>query len=181
VLVRLQSAADIEPFKATVKNNQQLKLSATGERDYYKKLTESSSGQMLQFIGFFVAVVMAIGSGFAATNTMYAAVARRGREIGTMRALGFSRPAILISFVFESICLALLGGVLGCLIAMPLNNLSAGIGNWQTFSEMAFKFRITPAAILKGLAFAVTIGFLGGLLPAWAAAKKGIVAAMRDA
>lgn len=183
VLVRLVSDREegMKAFTTAVENDQQLKLSGTSEKAYYKKLTESSSGILLQFIGVFVSVVMAIGAGFAATNTMYAAVARRTREIGTLRALGFTRLAILTSFVFESICLALVGGVIGCLIALPLNNLSAGIGNWQTFSEMAFKFQITPKSIAYGLLFAATIGFLGGLLPAWSAARKGVIAAMRDA
>ncbi len=180
ILVRLASAGEIPKFKKLIDDDQRLGSSMTQERAYYKQLTQSSSGQMLQFIGFFVSVVMAVGAGFAATNTMYAAVSRRSREIGTLRALGFSRFAILRSFVFESVCLALIGGIAGCLIAWPLNNLSAGVGNWQTFSEMAFKFQIDARAIGAGLLFAATIGALGGFLPAWSAARKGIVMAMRD-
>lgn len=181
VLVRLESESAVEAFAKTIEGDQRLGSQAIAEPAYYKKLTESSSGVMLQFIGFFVAVVMAVGSGFAATNTMYAAVARRSREIGTLRALGFSRLSILISFVFESVCLALIGGVVGCLIAFPLNNVSAGIGNWQTFSEMAFRFKIDAWAIGGGLVFAAVIGLLGGFLPAFAAARKNIIAAMREA
>ena len=123
---------------------------------------------------------MAVGSAFAATNTMYAAVARRSKEIGTLRALGFGRWAILRSFMLESICLSLVGGVVGVLIALPINGLTTGVGNFQTFSEVAFKFKVGPHAIAWGLAFAAAIGALGGFLPAWAASKKGIVAAMRD-
>ena len=180
ILVRLNSAANIPAFAKAVDDDQRLGSSATVEREYYQNLTKSSSGQMLQFIGFFVSIVMAVGAGFAATNTMYAAVARRAREVATLRALGFSRFSILRSFVFESICLALIGGVIGILIALPLNNLSAGIGNWSTFSEMAFKFRIDGRAILAGLLFAAAIGALGGFLPAWSASKKSIVATMRE-
>ncbi|CAN5389253.1 ABC transporter permease [soil metagenome] len=180
VLVRLNSEADIPAFKAAVKGEKRLDSDTWREQDYYQNLTKSSSGTLLQFIGFFVSIVMAVGAGFAATNTMYAAVSRRSKEIGTLRALGFGRFAILVSFVFESTCLALLGGLLGCLIAFPLNGTAAGVGNWQTFSEMAFKFKIDGRAITYGLLFAATIGALGGFLPAWAAAKKGIVAAMRD-
>src|SRR4051812_43052600 len=157
VLVRLNSPSDIANFEQTIKDDQRLGAATMREHDYYQNLTKSSSGQMLQFIGFFVSIVMAIGAGFAATNTMYAAVARRAREIGTLRALGFGRGSILRSFVFESICLALIGGLVGCLIALPLNNLSAGIGNWSTFSEMAFKFKIDHRAILGGLLFAAVI------------------------
>ncbi len=180
VLVRLESTSAIAAFTKAIEGDQRLTLSVTPEQTYYKNLTKSSTGAFLQFLGFFVAVIMAIGAGFAATNTMYAAVSRRSREIGTLRALGFSRGSILLSFIFESICLALIGGVLGCVIALPLNNLSAGIGNFQTFSEMAFKFRVTPMAMGLGLLFSATIGLIGGFLPAWSASRKGIVAAMRD-
>ena len=180
VLVRLESQAAITAFRNAIANDQRLGASTMGEREYYASLTKSSSGVMLQFIGFFVAIVMAVGAGFAATNTMYAAVARRAREIGTLRALGFSRAAILRSFVFESVCLALIGGVIGCLMALPLNNMSAGIGNWQTFSETAFKFKVGPDALVAGLLFAALIGGLGGFLPAWSAARKNVITAMRD-
>lgn len=180
VLVRLESDAAITAFQNAVANDQRLGAATMREREYYASLTKSSSGVMLQFIGFFVSVVMAVGAGFAATNTMYAAVARRAREIGTLRALGFSRGAILRSFVFESVCLALVGGVIGCLIALPLNNMSAGVGNWQTFSETAFKFKVGPGALAAGLLFAALIGGLGGFLPAWSAARKNVISAMRE-
>ena len=180
VLVRVESPAAVDQFRKAVAADQRLGADTFEEREYYKNLTKSSSGILLQFIGFFVSIVMAVGAGFAATNTMYAAVARRAREIGTLRALGFSRFSILRSFVLESICLALIGGFIGCLIALPLNNMSAGIGNWQTFSEMAFKFRVGPGAILSGMIFAALIGAIGGFLPAWAASRQTIVTAMRD-
>ena len=140
----------------------------------------TSSGIPLQMLGFSVAVIMAVGSAFAATNTMYAAVARRAKEIGTLRALGFSRWSILLSFICESICLALLGGMLGVLLALPINGLTTGVGNFQTFSETAFKFRVTPLAMAMGLGFAAVIGAVGGFLPAWSASKKSIVQAMRE-
>ena len=92
----------------------------------------------------FVAVIMAVGSSFAAMNTMYAAVARRAREIGTLRVLGFSRGSILLSFLIESLLLALVGGIIGCLLALPLNGMTTGIGNFVTFSEIAFEFRVSP-------------------------------------
>jgi ABC-type lipoprotein release transport system permease subunit len=181
VLVRLESEKQLDAFKAAVKNDQRTTLSVQSQQEYFKSLKNNPNAMLLQFIGYFVAVVMAIGAGFAATNTMYAAVSRRAREVGTLRALGFRRRAILLSFVFESVCLALIGGVVGCVIALPLNNLSAGIGDWATFSEMAFKFKLTPLAIAIGLLFAAIIGLLGGFLPAFAAARKGIVQAMREA
>jgi putative ABC transport system permease protein len=180
VLVRLTSKAEIPKFKKAIDDDQRLNASTYEEHAYYENLTKSSSGDVLRFIGFFVSIVMAIGAGFAATNTMYAAVSRRAREIATLRALGFGRFAILRSFLIESVCLALVGGVLGCLIAWPLNNMSAGIGNWQTFSEMAFKFRIDASAIVAGLLFAAVIGALGGFLPAYSASKKNIITTMRE-
>jgi len=179
LLIRTNGDAAIESLKKTIDNDQRLNAHVIREKDYYAALT--SSGMPLQFLGFSVAVIMAIGSAFAATNTMYAAVARRSREIGTLRALGFGRWAILRSFMLESICLALLGGLLGVLITLPVNGFTTGVGNFQTFSEVAFKFKITPQAVAIGLLFAGLIGALGGFLPAWAAGKKGIVAAMRDA
>ena len=165
-------------FRKTIADDQRLSAAVVGERKYYENQTQS--GAPLQALGFSVAIIMAIGSAFAATNTMYAAVARRAREIGTMRALGFGRWAILRSFMLESICLALLGGVVGVLVALPINGLTTGVGNFSTFSEVAFKFRVSPAAIVGGLIFAAVIGALGGFLPAWSASRKGIVAAMRD-
>ncbi|MFT3786441.1 MAG: ABC transporter permease [Tepidisphaeraceae bacterium] len=179
VLVRLNSASDLDAFKKTIENDQRLNSAAMGEKEYYAKMT--ISGAPLQALGFSVAIIMAIGSAFAATNTMYAAVARRSREIGTLRALGFGRWAILRSFMLESIALALIGGILGVLLALPLNGLTTGVGNFATFSEVAFNFKVGPVAIATGLIFAALIGAVGGFLPAWAASRKGIVQAMRDA
>ena len=119
-----------------------MNAAALPEKKYYADMT--SAGAPLQALGFSVAIIMAIGSAFAATNTMYAAVARRTREIGTLRALGFGRWAILRSFMLESVCLALLGGIVGVLIALPVNGLTTGVGSFATFSETAFKFRISP-------------------------------------
>jgi putative ABC transport system permease protein len=163
---------------ASIAGDQRLNAATLGEKEYYASMTQS--GEPLQALGFFVAIIMAVGSAFAATNTMYAAVARRTREIGTLRAIGFGRWMILRSFLFESVCLALVGGVIGVLIALPINGLTTGVGSFATFSETAFKFRVGPDVIAKGLLFAVIIGALGGFLPAWSASKKGIVAAMRD-
>jgi ABC-type lipoprotein release transport system permease subunit len=178
LLVRLNSASQIPGFIKTIADDQRLGSGAIGEKEYYAALT--SSGTPLEVIGFAVAIIMAVGSAFAATNTMYAAVARRSREIGTLRAIGFGRWAILRSFVLESVFLALLGGLVGVLIALPINGLTTGVGNFATFSEVAFRFKLGYPAIFSGLLFAVVIGALGGFLPAWSASKKGIVEAMRD-
>jgi ABC-type antimicrobial peptide transport system permease subunit len=111
---------------------------------------------------------------------MYAAVARRSREIGTLRVLGFSRGGILLSFFIESLLLAGLGGILGCILVLPLNNITTGIGSFATFSEVAFKFRVTPLIMLIGVGFALFMGAIGGLFPARNAARKEILVALRE-
>jgi putative ABC transport system permease protein len=136
---------------------------------------------VLNGLATFVAVIMGIGAVFGAINTMYAIVASRTREIGTLRALGFSRRAILASFLIESVILALVGGALGCLLAFPMNGFSTGTGQTQSFSEIAFNFRITPAIVLTGMAFAVVMGLLGGLLPALRGSRMPITQALREA
>ena len=178
LLVRAENESALAGLTKAIIDDQRLGSGVTGEKAYYASMTDAA--KPLQNLGFAVAVIMAIGSAFAATNTMYAAVSRRGREIGTLRALGFGRWDILRSFMLESICLALIGGIFGVLIALPVNGFTTGVGSFVTFSEIAFKFHIGPMAIFLGLAFATLIGALGGFLPAWAASKKGIVEAMRD-
>lgn len=128
-----------------------------------------------------MAVIMAVGSGFATANTMYAAVTRRGKEIGTLRTLGFSEGSILLSFLTESVLLSALAGILGCLLALPLNWVTTGIGSMTSFSEIAFRFRVGLAALASGFTFAIVLGALGGVLPARAAAKKEILSALREA
>jgi putative ABC transport system permease protein len=131
-------------------------------------------------LAMFVSIVMGIGAVFGAMNTMYAIVAARTREIGTLRALGFSRRAILFSFVTEAVFLAAIGGVLGCLMALPANGVTSAT-NGANFSELAFAFRITAAALVGGLVFAVVMGFFGGLFPAWRGARLPITSALREA
>ncbi|MGH9722779.1 MAG: ABC transporter permease, partial [Bryobacteraceae bacterium] len=133
-----------------------------------------------QYLGLFISIIMAVGSGFAAANTMYAAVARRSREIGTLRVLGFSKGSILLSFLAESLFLSALGGIIGCLLVLPLNGMTTGMMNFATFSEIAFDFRVSPAIMAAGVAFAMMLGALGGLFPARNAAKKEILTALRQ-
>jgi len=159
-------------------DDQRLNVDAIGETDYYERQTRSSAP--VQFVGLFVAGLMAIGSSFAAMNTMYAAVSHRSREIGTLRVLGFSKSEILLSFLMESLVLAALGGILGCLLVLPLNNLTSGIGSFTTFSETTFQFRVTPAIIGIGILFAGFMGAVGGLFPASNAARKEILVALRS-
>jgi putative ABC transport system permease protein len=178
VRLRARDAVSLEALRNAINDDRRLNSSAITEKEYCARQT--TSGAPLEFLGIFVAVVMAIGSGFAATNTMYAAVARRSKEIGTLRALGFSQGSILLSFLTEAVMLSALAGALGCLMALPLNWVKTGVGNFVSFSEIAFQFRVGAAALLTGIFFALVLGAIGGVLPARAAAKKEILSALRE-
>ncbi len=178
VTVRLQDRSALAAYNADLKRNPHLQVEAIQERRYYENQSGQVSGALLA-LAVFVAVVMGVGAVFGAMNTMYAIVASRTREIGTLRALGFSRLSILVSFVIESTCLALAGGVLGCVLAWPANGVTSAAGG-VNFSEIAFAFRITPAAIVIGLVLALLIGVAGGLLPSLRAARMPITAALRE-
>jgi ABC-type antimicrobial peptide transport system permease subunit len=123
---------------------------------------------------------MAVGSCFAAMNTMYAAVAYRAREIATLRTIGFSRASILTSFVIEAVLLSLIGAVIGIALMLPFNGLTTGTSNQVTFSEIVFSLHITPAVIATAMTFAVFMGLIGGLAPAWHASRQDILSALRD-
>lgn len=178
--VRLNNPAMLASFDKDVRANPQMQVQADSERTYY----ENQAGGIataLKILAGFVGFVMGIGAVFGAMNTMYAIVSQRTREIGTLRALGFSRFSILISFVMESVLLALVGGVLGCLIAIPMNGFTAGTGQTQSFSELAFAFKITPGIVIVGMTFAALMGLVGGLLPAVRASQMPITKALREA
>ena len=177
-LLQATDAAAAHYLMDSINNDQQVTLDAIPELEYYMRQT--SSGQPLKYLGIFVAIVMAVGSSFAAMNTMYAAVSRRAREIGVLRVLGFSRASILFSFVIESLLLTLIGGALACLVVLPFNGLASRMGNMVTFSQSLFEFRVTPAMIAIGMAFACLMGLLGGFWPARSAARKDVLTALRD-
>jgi putative ABC transport system permease protein len=164
-------------LKNAVSDDQRLKLDGMLETDYYAKQT--SSGGPIKVIGYIVGFIMGIGSIFAAMNTMYAAVAYRSREIATLRVIGFSRPSILTSFVFESLVLSLLGAVIGIVLMLPFNGMSTGTSNAVTFSEVVFALRMTWGVIGAAVIFALIMGFFGGLAPAWHAARQNILTALR--
>jgi len=178
ILVRATDAAAVPALINTLNDDRRLNVLAETETSYYD--SQTSSALPIQFLGIFVSIIMAVGSSFAAMNTMYAAVARRGKEIGTLRVLGFSRGSIMFSFLIESLLLAVLGGIVGCVLAWPLNNVTTGIGSFVTFSEISFNFRVSPEIMLSGILFALVLGAIGGLFPAGAAARKEILAALRE-
>ncbi|MCI0660383.1 MAG: ABC transporter permease [Acidobacteria bacterium] len=160
-----------------VKEDRNLRLDAMSETAYYAKQT--TSALPVQILGIFIAVLMAVGAAFAAMNAMYTAVANRTREIGTLRVLGFSRFSILLSFAIESVFLSFLGGIIGCLVALPINGMTTGTTNFSTFSEIAFQFQVSRELIMVGLIFSALIGLVGGSLPAFKAARENIVNALR--
>jgi putative ABC transport system permease protein len=175
--LRATNASAANALKNAVSDDQRLKLDGMLETDYYAKQT--SSGGPIKVVGYIVGIIMGIGSIFAAMNTMYAAVAYRSREIATLRVIGFSRPSILTSFVFESLVLSLLGGLVGIVLMLPFNGMTTGTSNQVTFSEVVFALRMTPAVVLTALVFALVMGFFGGLAPAWHAARQNILTALR--
>jgi ABC-type antimicrobial peptide transport system permease subunit len=178
VLVRAVDASALPELVDSFNNDQRLTVTAQPEKAYYER--QNASGAPIRQLGVLVALIMSVGSCFAAMNTMYAAVARRTQEIGTLRVLGFSRGSILLSFLIESLLLAALGGVMGCLLVLPLNNVTTAIGNFTTMSETAFRFRVGPLVMLTGIGFALVMGGIGGFFPARNAARKEILTALRE-
>ncbi len=178
VLIRATDAAAFPALMNTLNDDRRLNVEALSEKEYFA--SQTSAAAPLQFLGLFISIVMAVGSSFAAMNTMYAAVARRSREIGTLRVLGFSQGGILLSFFIESLLLSMLGGLIGCLLVLPLNNITTGVGSFVTFSEIAFNFKVGPSIMLVGLGFALFMGAVGGLFPARSAARKEILTALRE-
>ena len=180
MVVRMKDPAEIPALDRWIRSLPGASLQAVPERTYF----ENQGGQVamvLRALASLVAVVMGLGAVFGAMNTMYAIVAARTREIGTLRALGFSRRSILSSFVLESILLALVGGLIGCLLAFPLNGFTSASGQTPSFSEVAFAFRVTPGILVYGVVFAAIMGLVGGLLPSWRAARLPITSALREA
>ena len=179
ITVRMKDPAAIPIFNEELQRNPRMQVQVIQERQYYEQQSAGVSGPLLALAGF-VAIVMGIGAVFGAMNTMYAIVVARTREIGTLRALGFSRLAILAAFVLESTCLAVVGGALGCLVALPANGISSAAGG-PNFAEVAFAFRVTPASLAIGMTLAIMMGIAGGFLPSLRAARMPITAALREA
>lgn len=176
VRVRASDKDAMTSLAKRISDDPQLDLSALSETKYYSD--QKSVAAPIRILGILLSVIMSIGACFAAMNTMYAAVMNRTGEIATMRVLGFSRGAILLSFLVESLLLAFIGGLIGCLIAWPANFISTGTA-FGTFREVTFNFRVTPGLLASGMIFSLIMGVVGGLLPARLAARQSIVTAMR--
>jgi putative ABC transport system permease protein len=179
VTVHLTSPDALQQFKDSVTADPRLSVDVSREIDYYSKQSTRMT-QLITILGGLVASVMAIGAIFGALNTMYSAVAERGREIATMRALGFGAAAVVFSFLIEAFLISFVGGAIGCVAVLPLNGLTTTTMNWQTFSNMAFAFRITPGLLVGGIIFALIMGLVGGGPPAIRAATRPVSVALRE-
>lgn len=179
VTVHLASRDTFQGLKDAATADPRLNVDVTREIDYYAKQSNRLT-TLITVLGGMVAAIMAIGAVFGALNTMYSAVAERGREIATMRALGFGGPSVVFSFVIEALLIAFVGGLIGCLAVIPLNGLTTGAMNLQTFSHVAFAFKVTPELLVKGVVFALVMGLIGGFLPAVRAAQLPVATALRE-
>jgi len=176
--VHLDSPASLQQFKDAATADPRLTVDVSPEIEYYAKQSRTLT-TLIVVLGGIVAFVMGIGAVFGALNTMYSAVAERSREIATLRALGFGAGSVVFSFMIEALLISLMGGLLGAIAVLPLNGLTTGAMNWQTFSHLAFAFRITPFLLGLGLLFALVMGVLGGFFPALRAARRPVAPALR--
>src|SRR6266545_1253219 len=180
VTFRMRDPSRFAALKQELEADPRLQIQLKRERDFYEEQSGLLSRVVLP-LGVFITIIMAVGAMFGAMNTMYAAVGARTREIATLLVLGFSPFAILVSFLFESLFLALIGGAIGCVLALPLNGITTSTTNFQSFSEVAFAFRITPAALASGMIFSALMGLVGGFFPALRAARQTIAISLRGA
>jgi putative ABC transport system permease protein len=179
VTVHLTSPEALQQLKDAVTADPRMTVDITSEVAYYDKQSQTLS-TVIKVLGGLVAFIMGIGAIFGALNTMYSAVAERAREIATMRALGFGSGSVVFSFLIEALLISFAGGLLGCLSALPLNGLTTGSMNFQTFSYLAFAFKVTPDLLLAGIFFALLMGAIGGLFPAIRAARQPVATALRS-
>jgi putative ABC transport system permease protein len=180
VLARLESPESYNAFKDWLTSNPQINVSVRPEVEYYTAQSITLTN-LIRTIGFGIATLMGIGAVFGAVLTMYTAVATRTREIATLRALGFNTFSVVISVLAEALGLAAIGGVIGGIVAyVAFNGYQTSTMNWQTFSQVAFAFAVTPALLVQGLVYALIMGLVGGLLPAIRAARLPISSALRD-
>ncbi|MCU6499456.1 ABC transporter permease [Duganella sp. BJB488] len=180
MVLRLADTSLFDGFKKDIESDQRLTLDAKREQTFYSDQSKALS-TFISVLGLILSIIFSIGAMIGATITMYASVANRVGEIGTLRALGFQRRSILAAFLAESMLLAVLGGALGLACASLMQFLSFSTTNFQSFSELAFGFRLTPAIVVKTLMFSLAMGMVGGFLPALRAARMKIVDALRAA
>jgi putative ABC transport system permease protein len=178
VAFRLKDPGGFDEAKRSFLADQRLQVDAHRESEFYASQSELL-GNILRFLAIMITSIMAVGAVFGAVNTMYASVSSRTPEIAVLLTLGFQPRSVLASFLAESALIALIGGIIGCLLALPINGVVTSTTNWASFSEIAFAFRVTPALLLAGLLFAVAMGIVGGFFPARRASKLPVIQALR--
>ena len=178
VTFRLKDPGAFDEAKRAFLADQRVQVDAHRESEFYANQS-AILGNLLRFLGIMITSIMAVGAVFGAVNTMYAAVSARTPEIAVLLTLGFHPRSVLASFLAESALIALIGGVIGCLLALPINGMITSTTNWASFSEIAFAFRVTPGLLAAGVAFAVVMGIVGGFFPARRASRLPVVQALR--
>jgi putative ABC transport system permease protein len=178
VTARLAAENELPALAERLGRDPRVSVQVQRESEYYEKQSRVVT-TLITVLGSLVALAMGLGAICGALNTMYSAVAERVREIAVLRALGFGGGSVVLAFVLESLLIAGAGGVIGCLAALPLNGLTTGTFNWQTFAHLAFAFRVTPELLLAGLAFALAMGVVGGLPPALRAVRAPVAGSLR--
>ena len=178
ITFRLKDPAAFEDARRALQDDKRITVDAHRESEFYTQQSQLL-GTILGYLAWGITSIMAVGAVFGAVNTMYAAIAARGPEIAVLLTLGFKPLSVLASFLVESAIIAAVGGVVGCLLALPINGIVTSTTNWASFSEIAFSFRVTPALLANGLVFAIVMGLIGGFFPAWRAARLQVVQALR--
>ena len=178
VIFRLAAGATLDEVKRAMESDPRIHVSVRDEQDFYTAQSGILS-TTLTIMAVFISAIMSVGAIFGAINTMYAAVSSRAPEIAVLLTLGFKPRSVVASFLSEAAVIALIGGLLGCVFALPINGIATSTTNWQSFSEVAFAFRVTPTLLFYGVLFAVVMGVLGGFFPALRAARLRVVEALR--
>ena len=178
VAFRLKDPAGFEDAKRAFLADQRIQVDAHRESEFYASQSQLL-GSLLRFLAIMITSIMAVGAVFGAVNTMYAAVSSRTPEIAVLLTLGFQPRSVLASFLTESALIAFVGGIIGCLLALPINGVVTSTTNWASFSEIAFAFRVTPKLLLSGIIFAVVMGVVGGFFPARRASRLPVIQALR--
>jgi ABC-type antimicrobial peptide transport system permease subunit len=180
VTFAMRDTSRFRAIEQQLEGDPRLGVQVLTERRWYAQQSQLLA-TVIRVGGVFIVLIMAIGAIFGAMNTMYAAVGQRTREIAVLKTLGFTPWAIMTSFLLESVLLALMGGLLGCVLALPINGITTSTTNWSSFSEVAFAFRVTPVHMVVGLIFAAGMGLIGGFLPSLKAARQSLAATLRAA
>ena len=180
IVLRLADPTASRRVRDTIEADPRLQLEAKPEIQFYAEQSEGLA-TFIRILGLSLSIIFSVGAIVGAMITMFAAVAQRTGEIGTLRALGFRRSAVLVAFLGEALLLALVGGVIGLAAASAMQAMGISTVNFQTFSELAFQFKLTPEIVVRTLLFALAMGFVGGFIPAWRAARMRIVDCLREA